>query len=125
MRGDETMTSITPKVEDLLDLKGKVAPVTGASARIGRGVALRLAEAGASVAAHYRSDREAADVVVASVRDRKHKGLAVWVELTDSVSVERAIRAVSEELGPSAKSARHCVRSPASDPTSGGPSAGE
>jgi NAD(P)-dependent dehydrogenase (short-subunit alcohol dehydrogenase family) len=74
MRGNQKMTSITPKVEDLLDLKWKVALVTGASAGIGRGVALRRAEAGASVAAHYRNDREAADVVVASVRDRKHRG---------------------------------------------------
>jgi NAD(P)-dependent dehydrogenase (short-subunit alcohol dehydrogenase family) len=93
------MTS-TPKVDDLLDLKRKVALVTGASAGIGRGVALRLAEAGASVAVHYRSGREDADAVVASIRDRKRAGLAVWAELKDSASVEQAIRAVSEQLGP-------------------------
>ena len=94
------MTSMAPDVPHLLDLKAKVALVTGASAGIGRGVALRLAEAGASVAVHYRSGREDSDAVIASVRDGKRKGLAVWAELTDSLSVEQAIRAVSEQLGP-------------------------
>src|SRR5579872_766514 len=42
------------------DLKGKVVLVTGAAKRIGRGIALRLAQEGARVAIHYqRSEREA------------------------------------------------------------------
>jgi 3-oxoacyl-[acyl-carrier protein] reductase/pteridine reductase len=42
------------------DLRGKVVLVTGAAKRIGRGIALRLAEEGARVAIHYhRSETEA------------------------------------------------------------------
>ncbi len=45
-----------PAVAKLLDLSGQCALVTGASGNIGRGIALRLANAGAAVVAHYRSD---------------------------------------------------------------------
>jgi 3-oxoacyl-[acyl-carrier protein] reductase/pteridine reductase len=42
------------------DLSGKVVLVTGAAKRVGRGIALRLAEEGARVAIHYqRSEAEA------------------------------------------------------------------
>ncbi len=45
-------------VNDLLDLNGQHVLITGASGTIGRGLARRLAEAGASVALHYRSHAE-------------------------------------------------------------------
>src|SRR5579872_6112185 len=42
------------------DLAGKIILVTGAAKRIGRGIALRLAQEGARVAIHHqRSEREA------------------------------------------------------------------
>jgi NAD(P)-dependent dehydrogenase (short-subunit alcohol dehydrogenase family) len=42
------------------DLSGRIVLVTGAAKRIGRGIAIRLAEEGARVAIHYqRSEREA------------------------------------------------------------------
>lgn len=58
-----------PAVADLLSLKGQRALVTGGSGNIGRGIALRLAEAGADVVVHYHSDADGAarttDAVVA------------------------------------------------------------
>src|ERR1700758_2931636 len=43
-----------------LDLTGKTILVTGAAKRIGRGIALRLAEEGARVAIHYSRSAEEA-----------------------------------------------------------------
>jgi NAD(P)-dependent dehydrogenase (short-subunit alcohol dehydrogenase family) len=45
-----------PAVADLLSLQGQRALVTGGSGNIGRGIALRLAEAGADIVVHYCSD---------------------------------------------------------------------
>ncbi|MGH7950200.1 MAG: 3-oxoacyl-ACP reductase FabG, partial [Candidatus Binataceae bacterium] len=40
-----------------MELKGKVALVTGAGRRVGRTIALALAERGASIAVHYRNSK--------------------------------------------------------------------
>jgi len=50
------MTTEPPAIAELLTLKGQRALVTGASGNIGRGIARRLAEAGAEVVVHFFSD---------------------------------------------------------------------
>ena len=45
-----------PDVHHLLSLAGETVLVTGASGNIGRGVATRLAEAGAKIIVHYQRD---------------------------------------------------------------------
>src|SRR5690242_12746321 len=50
-----------------MDLKGKVALVTGAGRRLGRAIAIALADRGAILAIHYRNSRAQADAVVAQI----------------------------------------------------------
>jgi 3-oxoacyl-[acyl-carrier protein] reductase len=57
----------TTAIASLLCLAGQRALVTGASGNIGRGIALRLAEAGAEVVVHYNSDAAGAAETVALV----------------------------------------------------------
>ncbi len=87
-------------VADLLDLTGKVALVTGASAGIGAGIARRLAEAGAAVAVHYRGGKGDAEAVAADIGKAGGKAAVVHGEMTDLAAVEVAFSAVEAALGP-------------------------
>ncbi|HWE80143.1 MAG TPA: glucose 1-dehydrogenase [Gaiellaceae bacterium] len=59
-----------PAVEQLLDLSGRVALVTGGSGNIGAGIVRRLHEAGASVVVHARNDVEPARSLAADLGNR-------------------------------------------------------
>jgi pteridine reductase len=59
----------------------KVALVTGGARRVGRAVALKLAEAGMDVAITYYRSREEAAEVVARIEALGRRGLAIAVEL--------------------------------------------
>src|SRR6185312_15476812 len=56
-----------PPVRSLLDLSEKVIIVTGGGSGVGRGIALRFAEAGARVVVHYHSSAAGAESVVAAI----------------------------------------------------------
>lgn len=73
-------------------LQGKVAMVTGASRRIGRAVALGLAQAGADVVVHARQSREEVEAVAEEIRAM---GGRAAVALGD-VTVEADVMAVFE-----------------------------
>jgi NAD(P)-dependent dehydrogenase (short-subunit alcohol dehydrogenase family) len=78
----------------------KTALVTGAARRIGRALALTLAEDGFAVAVHYRGSAEAARETVATIRARGGKAEAFAADLSDGAATESLLPTVSRALGP-------------------------
>lgn len=81
-----------------MSLKGKHALVTGSSRGIGRGIALRLAEAGVKVAIHYRSNEAAAKDTLAKVRQRGSDGFAVQADVCRPEEITRMFGRVKSEF---------------------------
>ncbi|MCA9176975.1 MAG: glucose 1-dehydrogenase [Planctomycetales bacterium] len=82
-----------------MNLKGRVAVVTGASLGIGRAAAVALGRAGAHVVVNYRSHAEAAEEVVQAIRDAGARAIAVQADVADLVAVEQMIQQAVDEFG--------------------------
>src|SRR5215831_18901042 len=80
-------------------LNGKVALVTGAGKRLGRAVALRLAEEGAHVAVHYRGSGQEASRVVAEIERLGPRAVAMKAELTSVEEIQKLVQGVAHEFG--------------------------
>jgi NAD(P)-dependent dehydrogenase (short-subunit alcohol dehydrogenase family) len=80
-------------------LAGKTALVTGAAKRIGRAIALALAESGASVAITYLGSQQEAEATVRSLAEYDVDALAVRCDLRDPESIEQTVISVIEEFG--------------------------
>jgi NAD(P)-dependent dehydrogenase (short-subunit alcohol dehydrogenase family) len=88
---------ISPKKE--ASLAGRVALVTGAGKRLGRAVALRLAEEGAGVAVHYRKSEQEAREVVSAIKEAGGRAEAFPGELTSVQDIRRMVHEVGHEMG--------------------------
>ena len=86
------------KTPALFDLTGRVAVVTGGNGGIGRGIALGLAEAGASVAVFGRND-EKNQRALSELKAIGVPSIAVRVDVTDRAGLEPALNRVESELG--------------------------
>jgi 2-dehydro-3-deoxy-D-gluconate 5-dehydrogenase len=83
---------------DLFQLNGKSALVTGGAKGIGRGIALRLAEAGADVSI-VDVDEAAAVVTVADIHKRGRKARFVRADLTSASDAKAAVKATWDAFG--------------------------
>jgi len=87
-------------VLDQFKLDGKVAAVTGAADGIGGAAADAYAEAGASVALLYNSNRDAAEARAAALaKEHGVKAKAYQVDVSDAEAVRKTIAQVAEDFG--------------------------
>ena len=80
-------------------MSGKVALVTGAGKRLGRAVALRLAQEGADVGVHYRESQKEAMEVVGEIEKLGRKGVALRADLGGIDQIRKLFLEVGNELG--------------------------
>ncbi|CAN5418712.1 pteridine reductase [soil metagenome] len=80
-------------------LTGKAVLVTGAAKRIGRTIALTLAEAGASVAITYLESHTEAEKTVYDLAAFNVDALAVRCDLRDPEAIHHTVASVVEEFG--------------------------
>ncbi len=80
-------------------LEGKTALVTGAAKRIGRVIALTLAEAGASVAITYRESADEAEATLRELAEYGVDAMAVRCDLEQPESIVETVAATVEEFG--------------------------
>lgn len=78
----------------------KAALVTGAARRIGRALALALAEDGFAVAVHYHHSREAAERVVGAIREKGRRAVALAADLREDAAVDTLLARAERALGP-------------------------
>jgi pteridine reductase len=81
------------------DLRGRVALVTGAGKRLGRAIALRLADEGADIAVHYGKSESDAKEVVAEIVARERRAVALQANLTVIPEITALIANVGKEFG--------------------------
>jgi len=90
-----------------MSLENKVALVTGSSRGIGKTIALKLAEAGASLVINYKSNSRAADEVVESIKKMienpakggERKAISIQCDVSNFADVEEMVKKVMSEFG--------------------------
>lgn len=83
-----------------MQVKGSTALVTGGAVRVGKAIALALAERGANVAITYRSSEGPAQETAAELRAQGVQALAVRCDQRDPEQIRAAVREVEANLGP-------------------------
>jgi len=80
-------------------LAGKVALVTGAARRIGRSIALRLAQEGADVVVNYRHSGDDAEHVAGEIRAMGRHARAIQADVSVLEEVRGMFRTVELDMG--------------------------
>jgi len=83
-----------------MDLKNRVALVTGASRGLGAAIARALADDGAKVAVNFFGSAEKADRVVRDIQQAGGMARAFKADVRDEAQVDRLAREVAGALGP-------------------------
>ncbi|HXW84000.1 MAG TPA: SDR family oxidoreductase [Candidatus Binataceae bacterium] len=82
-----------------MDLKNKVALVTGAGRRVGRAIALALSERGANLAIHYLTSAQGAAALVKEIESRGGKAASFRANLEKVAEIDAMCAAVLAKFG--------------------------
>jgi NAD(P)-dependent dehydrogenase (short-subunit alcohol dehydrogenase family) len=82
-----------------MEIHGRVALVTGGARRVGRSLALALADAGADVVVNYNASADDARATVAAIEACGRRGMAVQADVSRASDVARLIAATDEAFG--------------------------
>jgi len=82
-----------------MDIRGKIALITGSAKRIGRAAAIELAKRGARIAVHYRTSEHQARETLQSIRQAGSDGVIVQADLVAMREIDRMFGEIQESLG--------------------------
>src|SRR5688500_280283 len=82
-----------------VDLKGKVALVTGGARDIGRAISVKLAESGAAVAVNYFGSEDRARELVTEIESHGGRAVAIRADVSSDAEVARMMDEVRGSLG--------------------------
>jgi NAD(P)-dependent dehydrogenase (short-subunit alcohol dehydrogenase family) len=84
---------------ELLDFRGKRVLVTGAGSGIGSGIARRFAEAGASIAIHYRSSRRGARGLASTIGKLGRQAVLIQADISRAADVTKLMEKTIDVMG--------------------------
>jgi NAD(P)-dependent dehydrogenase (short-subunit alcohol dehydrogenase family) len=82
-----------------MEIEGKVALVTGGARRLGRSIALALADRGAELVIHYHDSEREAQEVLAQIKQAGGKPVAVRGDVSVSADVDRIVGSAMQAFG--------------------------
>jgi len=80
-------------------LAGQVALVTGAAKRVGRSIALRLAEQGAAVIVNYATSKTEGEALVREITETGGRGVAIQADVSKRPDVDKMFAAIETQFG--------------------------
>lgn len=84
--------------ENLQNLRGQVAIITGASRGIGRAIALELSKQGAKIVVNYAASSAAADAVVDTITQAGGDAISLQADVSKVEEVDALVNAVMEKF---------------------------